>query len=126
MKKEFPVSTLEEARIDDSKMKEYNHRNFLSSFIDFLDTNFPTEEGSICLDEGYDGVEDSSKKKAFFHFANDEFGRGHLLKSISNSYLIGIYVDEKFDDQKSSSLVSCQDVCGNHVKWKIQLILLES
>ena len=66
LEEEFPVSTLEEAKVDEEKMKEFNHCSFLSSFIDFLDTNFPTEEGSISLDEGHDAEEGSSSQKDFF------------------------------------------------------------
>ena len=103
LKEEFPVSTFEEANVDGDKMKEFHHRSFLSSFIDFLDTNFPTEEGSICLDEGHAAEEGSSSQKAFFHYANDQHGRGHLLKSISKSYMVGIFVDDVFDSANSSS-----------------------
>ena len=80
LKKEFPVSTLKDANVSKEDMKNFHHRNFLSSFIDFLDTKFPTEEGSICLDEGRTAEEGTSPNKAFFHYANNEFGRGEYFE----------------------------------------------
>ena len=110
LRKRFPVRSIDDidATFDDfedqeKKNKNLDERRFLASFLDLLDDVFKTEESSLCVSEGKDDPEESESHKAFLHYANDEFGRGHLLKSISSSFLVGIYCDLPWDVSRANA-----------------------
>ena len=99
----FPVRSKEESTETREKLRNYEERCFLASFLDLIDETFPTEESSVCIAEGIDDEENSPSHNAFLHYANDDCGRGHMLKSISDSYLVGIYCDQKFNEDFQSA-----------------------